>query len=99
MDSQKLPYNHILFVCTFKREDGSRISCGMQGSEKLCDALKDEVAKRGLKGKVRVSKSGCLDVCEQGPNLMSFPDAKLWTHVAEADLPKIHETYLTAKPN
>jgi (2Fe-2S) ferredoxin len=32
--------------------------------------------------KIRVSKSGCLDVCEEGANVLITPD-NLWLHHVE----------------
>ena len=73
MNSKPVPYQRMVFICTNKREDG-RPACGLRGSEEICERLKQEVKKRGLKGKVRALKSGCMDLCEIGPNVMIFPD-------------------------
>ena len=37
------------------------------------EALKQKLAERGLKGKVRANQSGCLDQCEHGPTSWSTP--------------------------
>jgi predicted metal-binding protein len=72
MESEKIPYRTLIFVCTNARGDGKRVSCADPGRDGalIRDRLKDEAAKRGLKGVVRVSATGCLDVCEKGPNVM-----------------------------
>lgn len=36
-----------------------------------------EVEKRGWKGRVRVSHSGCMGLCAKGPNVMLYPQG-LW---------------------
>lgn len=74
MDSQPVPYRRIVFVCTNVRTTGPRVSCGNRGGIVLRQRLKALVKEHGLAGRIRVSSSGCMDVCEQGPNLMSFPD-------------------------
>lgn len=88
------PYKSIVFVCTNVREDRERVSCAGHGrtGAALRDALKDQVAARGLKGIVRVSAAGCLDLCEQGPNVMVFDaDGKshCYARVSESDLPAL----------
>jgi (2Fe-2S) ferredoxin len=94
MNTRPVPYQRTLFVCTNNREEGGRPACAQRGSEALCQALKDEIAKRGLKGKIRAMKSGCHDFCEDGPNIMVFPDGTLHSGVSPSDVPPLVERYL-----
>ena len=75
MKSEKVPFQKTVFVCTNAR-DGGRVACGNpgRGGLELCEALKHGVKKLGLKGKVRVARTGCLDLCEKGPNVFLYPD-------------------------
>jgi (2Fe-2S) ferredoxin len=77
MKSEKIPFQKTVFVCTNARE-GGRVACGNEGRGgiELCEALKHGVKKLGLKGKVRVARTGCLDLCEQGPNVFLYPDGE-----------------------
>lgn len=86
MDKAKVPFEKTLFVCTNARE-GGRVACGNpgRGGLELCEALKAGVKERGLKGKVRVARSGCLDLCEQGPNVFLYPDGEWLSGLAPAD--------------
>ena len=95
MKQQPVPYRRMVFVCTNVREEDGRPACGLRGSEKICEALKEEVKKRGLKGKVRALKSGCMDLCEAGPNVMIFPDGILHSGVTAGDVPTLIEKYLS----
>jgi len=79
------------------REEDGRPACAKRGSEAICEALKEEVKKRGLKGKVRAMKSGCMDFCEIGPNVMVFPEGVLHTGVTAEDVPALAEKYLSTK--
>ncbi len=90
MKKEKVPYIKTVFVCTHSRADG-RTSCGNpgRGGVELCERLKDEVKKAGLKGKVRVARSGCLDLCEQGPNVFLFPEGAWMSGVSPDDAPEI----------
>jgi (2Fe-2S) ferredoxin len=99
VEAKKTPFELQIFVCTNVRPEG-RASCGPRGSERLRDCLKEWVKAHGLQARVRVSKAGCLDLCEQGPNVMVFPGGAWYSHVTEADLPEIVERHLEplAKP-
>ena len=87
---RKIPYEKTVFVCTNVRTDG-RQACANpgRGGDKICEALKEEIKKSGLKGKVRVARSGCLDLCAQGPNLFIYPQGEWHSGVKEADLPSL----------
>ena len=77
MKSEKVPFKKTVFVCTNAR-DGGRVACGNpgRGGLELCEALKHGVKKLGLKGTVRVARTGCLDLCEKGPNVFLYPEGE-----------------------
>lgn len=77
MDRDSLPFRKILMVCTNLREPGERVCCGGRGSIDLHAELKQWVKDRGLKRYIRVCKSGCMDRCEAGPNVLVMPD-NIW---------------------
>ena len=89
MQTNDLPHEKIVFVCTNRREPGERICCAEGGGCELRDTLKEMVKARGLKGTVRVSASGCMDKCEEGPNIMIFPDNIWLSGVRASDLQPI----------
>ncbi|MBN1929615.1 MAG: (2Fe-2S) ferredoxin domain-containing protein [Chlorobiaceae bacterium] len=70
------PYIAHVFVCTNDR-GGARKSCADGNSQLVKAKLKEAVEAKGWKGNVRVSTSGCLGVCGEGPNVMIYPQ-KLW---------------------
>ncbi len=81
---------------------GRRKSCADGGGNAaLKDYLKEQVEKRGWKGRVRVSSGGCMGLCGKGPNVMIYPQ-KAWFAVASpADGDRILgeiETLLAAPP-
>ena len=90
MNKNKIPFRKTIFVCTNVRE-GGRVACGNpgRGGLELCEALKHAVKEQGLKGKVRVARSGCLDLCEQGPNAFVYPGDEWVSGVTAADVPEI----------
>jgi (2Fe-2S) ferredoxin len=92
MEMSRPKFDKYVFVCTNERPGGERVSCGLSfcGKE-LATKLKDEVKKAGTAGRIRVSKSGCLDVCEEGANALIYPD-DLWLKRIEIDdIPAILE--------
>jgi (2Fe-2S) ferredoxin len=99
VDKGPVPYRKTVFVCTNARE-GGRVACGNpgRGGLELCEALKDAVKHMGLKGKVRVARSGCLDLCEKGPNVFVFPDGAWYSGVADRDVPELLKTIAGEKP-
>lgn len=90
MDKKPVPYRKTVFVCVNAR-DGGRAACGNPGlgGLELCESLKRAVKEKGLK--VRVAKSGCLDLCKQGPNAFIYPDGEWLSGVTAADVPDIVE--------
>lgn len=87
------PYPLTMLVCTRER-DGDRAACGNRGSLALCLALRKRMSRLGLKGKIRIVKSGCLDRCEHGPNIAVFPDETWYEGVTEADLDALEAKHL-----
>jgi (2Fe-2S) ferredoxin len=97
---KETPYVCHVFVCTNDR-GGTRKSCADGESPLVRAALKKEVNDRGWKGKVRVSNSGCMGLCGQGPNVVIYPQKIWFSNVAPDDLGQIVtkvEEILTANP-
>ena len=91
MKQHTSPYKCHLFVCTNSR-GGEQKSCGDEGAPDLKAAIKTEIKNRGWKGIVRVSTSGCLGVCESGPNIMLYPQKTWFSAVSIDNLPDIIHT-------
>jgi (2Fe-2S) ferredoxin len=93
MDRRAVPYEKILFVCINRRDEG-RPCCSAKDSERIAEALKARVKALGLSGRVRVSKSGCQDLCAKGPNVMVFPDNVCYHGVTPDDVERIVQQVL-----
>ena len=60
-------FEHLIFVCTKERPSGAKNgSCQARGGAQLLEQLRELVREHGLKGRVRVTSSGCLDLCAKG---------------------------------
>jgi len=85
------PYVAHVFVCTNDR-DGKRKSCADDNSPLIRSKLKDEINEKGWKGKIRISNSGCMGVCAQGPNAMIYPQKIWFSEVFPGDVDNIVST-------
>lgn len=74
MEQSSPSFSKYIFVCEKERSEGA--CCGAQGTE-IREELKKKVKKMGLDGKIRVTRSGCMDVCSLGPNVLLMPD-NIW---------------------
>jgi (2Fe-2S) ferredoxin len=92
MESTKPAFEKYIFVCTNERAEGERVSCGKTfcGKE-LQTKLKEAVKQAGLADKIRVSKSGCLEVCEEGANILIYPENLWLNHVEMKDISAVLE--------
>jgi predicted metal-binding protein len=73
----KPPYTvRQVLVCTNLRDPSTgKPSCGLNGANALRDRLKKTVKERGLKGRLMVTGTSCLDICPaQGGVVVYYPE-------------------------
>ena len=88
-------YERHIFVCCNQREAGSpRGCCDPAGEARLQKAFKEALKARGLKGRVRANKAGCLDQCEHGPNVVVYPEQVWYGGVRLEDVNEIVESHI-----
>ncbi|MBI4366107.1 MAG: (2Fe-2S) ferredoxin domain-containing protein [Deltaproteobacteria bacterium] len=87
VERQAPRFQKYLFVCENIRE-GGKTCCGPK-SEGFVTYLKEAVKAKGLAGEIRVSRTGCLDVCAKGPNILVYPDNVWYSAVTRDDLDTI----------
>lgn len=79
-----------LFVCMNEREaDNPKGSCMASGAKAIHDQLKVGLVKRGLRKRLRVCESSCLDLCWVGATVAVMPDNVFYGKVTVADVPDI----------
>jgi len=88
MEKTEPNYKKFIFVCTNVREPGQSC-CGARGGDLLRDTLKAKVKSLGLGTTIRVSRTGCQGPCEEGPNVLVFPEYIWYKGVQESDLEAI----------
>ena len=90
MSDLTAPFEKHVFVCT------SGEYCPMLdgNSQEIHRAFKEQVANAGLKDRVRVNNSGCLNQCGHGPNVVVYPDGVWYAGVKKEDVPELIESHL-----
>jgi (2Fe-2S) ferredoxin len=83
----RTPHRLHLLVCTNARHDGTP-SCGDSGEAlRLAENLKARLKAEKLP--VRVTRTGCLGPCAQGPNVMCYPQGVWFQAAGEGDVEAI----------
>jgi len=65
--------------------------CGAYGTNKVHQALVDELKKQKLEKKVEIKLSGCHGFCEKGPIMVIHPEGIFYPQVKEENVPQIVE--------
>ncbi len=86
------PFRHHVFVCDQQKPEGAP-SCGARGGLAVIEALRREVAARGLEGQVQVTACGSLGLCESGPNAVVYPEGTWYCGLTPADAPELVEEH------
>jgi len=93
MQSNNIPYEKQIFVCTNDRK-GESASCGDQNGEAIFKELRRIAKERGLHPRIRVAQAKCLGQCAKGANIMIYPDNVWHSGVTMENVNEIAEKYL-----
>ena len=84
-----------IFVCINEREKGAkRQSCGKAVGEEIAARFKILIKEHKLKTKVRAQRSSCLDVCEEGPTMVVYPEGIFYKNIQLSDVEEIFESHI-----
>ena len=92
MENQPVPYAKQIFVCTYNR-NGESASCGDHNADEVFAQLRKIAKDRGLHPNIRVAQAKCLGKCNQGVNIMSYPDNTWHCGARVADVEKLAQKY------
>ena len=82
-----MKYDKHIFICKNDRgENSTRQSCGRCGGLDIRKEFVSLINAAGLKGKIRANKSGCLDLCEQGPEIVIYPHGLWYLNVEKRNI-------------
>jgi (2Fe-2S) ferredoxin len=86
-------YEKHIFICTNQKAEG-KACCGEQRGMELVEKFREVLNEKGLKGKIRAQKSGCLDACKHGPALVIYPEGTYYKQVTPSDVERIIEEHI-----
>lgn len=88
-------YQRHLFFCVNQRTTGKRC-CAENGAQDACDAAKSALKRLGVHGpgQYRVSASGCLGRCDEGPVLVVYPDSVFYRYESFEDINEIIQSHI-----
>lgn len=86
------PFRLHIFACDQQKPEGVP-GCNARGSAKTIDALRKELAARGLSDDVQLTTCGSLGLCERGPNIVVYPEGIWYSGVTPEDVPEIVESH------
>lgn len=75
----KYPFEQLFLVCTGKRCND--LAHGEERGERIREELKDHNKAMGRKPKIRICAVSCLDLCEDGPNIVVHPSGMAYSHL------------------
>ncbi|MCL5265881.1 MAG: (2Fe-2S) ferredoxin domain-containing protein [Chloroflexi bacterium] len=81
------PYRKHVLVC-------SSSDCAQYGAEDILDLLGQGLRERGLQQEIKLTKTGCLKECEDGPIVIVYPDGVWYSRVAIEDVDDIIDEHL-----
>jgi (2Fe-2S) ferredoxin len=88
------PQHHV-FVCSQNRPAGHpRGSCAAKGATGVLQAFGAELQQRQAYEKIAVTYSGCLGPCDQGANVLVYPEGVLYRGVTAEDVGEIFTSHL-----
>lgn len=88
------PEKHV-FVCAQNRPPNHpRGACANKASNEVLQAFWEQLQQRNAYDRIAVSFSGCLGPCDQGANVVVYPDGVLYGKVTKEDVPEIFEKHL-----
>ncbi len=82
------PFRFHVYACDQKKAEGAP-SCSANGSAKTIQALRREIARRGLGADVQVTTCGSLGLCTRGPNLVVYPEGTWYSGVTPEDVEEL----------
>jgi NADP-reducing hydrogenase subunit HndC len=93
MEIIKPYYDKQIFVCGHEKVAPEK-GCGNNDSTEIHRLLKEYVKAHGLKGRIRISRSQCQDLCSEGPIVSVYPENIVYKKVRVGDVAEIIEKHI-----
>jgi len=82
------PFRYHVFACDQRKPDGMPC-CHGSNAAAVIDALRKEIAIRGLLDQVQITVAGSMGLCARGPNWVVYPEGIWYSGITPADVPEI----------
>lgn len=89
-----MKYEKHIFICTNQKANPEAKCCGEAHGMELVKAFKKLITDANLAVDIRAQKSGCLDVCSQGPALVVYPEGVFYGQVSLSDVEEIFNEHI-----
>ena len=89
------PFRYHVFVCEQQKAEGVPC-CAARGSARVVEALRKEVAERGLSNDVQITPCASLGLCDRGTNMIVYPEGIWYSSVMPQDVAEIVRTHFQA---
>lgn len=93
MNTNPMPYKRQIFVCT-NNANGEKASCGDHKGEEVFRQLREIAKSKKLHPMIRVAQAKCLGQCNQGVNIMVYPENIWLNHACLEDVPAIADQFI-----
>jgi (2Fe-2S) ferredoxin len=91
------PTHHILVCASFRLKGESKGMCFKKDSAALLPYIETELSDRGMED-VMVSSTGCMNLCDNGPLMVIYPEGSWYGSVTEAKVDTILDALQEGKP-
>lgn len=88
-------YRRHFLVCLTNRPPDAQVSCGPRGSADILSRLQKKLDRKKLRELYGVAATGstCFGLCENGPNILVYPENVWYSGVTEEDIDEIVEKH------
>ncbi len=88
------PEKHV-FICTQHRPaDHPRPACQQKNASEIADEFYWYAQEHQLFEKIRITTTGCLGPCSEGPSVLVYPEGVMYAGVKKNDVATIFEQHL-----
>ncbi|MFT7486349.1 MAG: (2Fe-2S) ferredoxin [Candidatus Paceibacteria bacterium] len=88
-----IPEKHV-FICIASRPPTAGGSCGAAGSPQVMEKMQFALMEHNLMSRVRINGCTCLGPCDDGVNLIVYPEGVFYTKVTPDDVDEIVKEHL-----
>lgn len=89
-------YKKHIFFCNNQKADGKKC-CAQGNAEEMRNFTKEKLAEWGVplgEHGIRITLSGCLGRCSEGPNIVIYPEGVWYHYQNQADVEKILKKHI-----